>query len=311
LRSTFLSVIVFLGGLPLAAAPPSLDAAQNSLSALHDFREVAVSPGGDKVAWIESAPGKIESDRPSLSVYVKDLRDAGAGTRRIGDPGSMAQGLAWSEDGKLAFLSDFDSHGQLQLYVAEKPGRGKPRKIGEFTGYIELPQWSPDGKSIAVLLIEGSSRVPGPTEATPAETGVIASTVMEKRLAIVNLGTGAARAISPADMYVYEFDWSPDSKELAYLAAPGDGDDNWYVAEIFAINAETGAVRHIFKPTMQAANVRWSPDGKTIAFISGLMSDEGVIGGEIYALPAEGGTPRDLTPDRKASPNWFRWSPSS
>ena len=79
-------------------------------------------------------------------------------------------------------------------------------------------------------------------------------------------------------MYVYEFDWSPDSKELAYLAAPGDGDDNWYVAQLYAINAESGAVRHVFKPAMQAANVRWSPDGKTIAFIGGLMSDEGVIG---------------------------------
>ncbi len=41
------------------------------------------------------------------------------------------------------------------------------------------------------------------------------------------------------------------------------------------------------------------------------MSDEGVIGGEIYALPAGGGMARDLTTDRKASPNWFRWSPSS
>lgn len=312
MRFTFLSVVLF-GGLPLVAGPlsPAPDAAQNSLFALHDFREVAISPDGGKVAWIESAPGKIESDLPSLSVYIKDLRDAGAGAKRIGDPSSMAQGLAWSQDGKLAFLSDADSHGQMQLYMAEKPGRGKPRKIGEFKGYIEQPQWSPDGKSIAVLEIEGSGRVPGPTEATAPATGVIASTVMEKRLAIVNLATGAARSISPADMYVYEFDWSPDSKNLAYLAAPGDGDNNWYLAELYAIDADSGAVRHIFKPSLQAANVRWSPDGKTIAFIGGLMSDEGVTGGDIYAIPAEGGTLSDLTPDRKASPNWFRWSPSS
>ncbi len=39
---------------------------------------------------------------------------------------------------------------------------------------------------------------------------------------------------------------------------------------------------------MQVANVRWSPDGKTIAFIGGLMSDEGVIGGDIYALASRG-----------------------
>jgi dipeptidyl aminopeptidase/acylaminoacyl peptidase len=304
---------VLLDGLPMAAAAPpqSPEAAQNSLFALHDFREVAISQDGGKVAWIESAPGKFESDLPTLSIYIRDLGDAGAVAKRISEPGSMVQGLAWSQDGRLAFLSDTESHGQMELYVAEKPGRGKPRKIGELKGYVELPQWSPDGKSIAVLQIEGSSRVPGPTEATPAETGVIASTVTEKRLTIVNLATGAARTISPADMYVYEFDWSPDSKNLAYLAAPGDGDNNWYIAELYAIDAESGAVRHIFKPSLQAANVRWSPDGKTIAFIGGLMSDEGVTGGDIYAIPAEGGALRDLTPDRKASPNWFRWSSSS
>jgi dipeptidyl aminopeptidase/acylaminoacyl peptidase len=312
LRAFVFSSALLILRLPLAAAPLSPDAGQSSLFTLHNFRDVAISPDGGKVAWIDSAPNKIEGELPSRSIYVKDLRDAGAGAKRVGDPSSMAQGLAWSEDGRLAFLSDADSHGQMQLYVAEKPGRGKPRKIGEFRGYVELPRWSPDGKSIAVLEIEGSSRVPGPTEATATATGVIGSEAVEKRLAIVNLATGAARTISPADMYVYEFDWAPSGKELAYLAAPGEGDDNWYVAELYAIDAESGAVRHIFKPALQAANVRWSPDGKTIAFIGGLMSDEGVTGGDIYALPAEGGAaPRDLTPNRKASPNWFRWSPSS
>lgn len=261
------------------------------------------------MAWIESAP-KNEGSPSIVSVYVKDFGDTAA-AKRIGDVASMAQGLAWSQDGRLAFLSDAESHGQMQLYVVDKPGHGKPHQIGNFEGYIADPHWSPDGKSIAVLRIEGITRVPGPTQATAPESGVIASKIVEQRLAIVNVSTGAARSISPADMYIYEFDWSPDSENLVYLAAPGDGDDNWYIAELYAINAESGAVRRLFKPSMQVANVKWSPDGKTIAFIGGLMSDEGVIGGEIYAMPAEGGTPRDLTENRKSSPNWFQWSPSS
>ncbi len=295
------------------AAPPPLSSALDSLSALHEFREVALSPDHVHVAWIETSPGKSDSDHSSVSVavYIKDLRDSSP-AKRIGDPATMAQGLAWSQDGRLAFLSDADSHGQMQLYVVEKPGHGKPHKAADFEGYVGDPHWSPDGKSIALVRIEGLTRVPGPTQATAPESGVIASKVVEQRLAIVTVSTGAVRSISPADMYVYEFDWSPDGKSLVYLGAPGDGDDNWFVAELYAIDAESGAVRHILKPSMQVANVKWSPDGKTIAFIGGLMSDEGVVGGDIYAMPAEGGgAPRDLTANRKSTPNWFQWSPSS
>ncbi len=306
---------MLLAFLRLTAAPP-LDAELDSLSAQHEFREVALSPDRGKVAWIESAPTKVEGGGTSLSVYIKDLSEAAAEPKRIGDPAVRAQGLAWSKDGRLAFLSDADSHGQLELYVVDKPGRGKPHKVGDFAGYVADAHWSPDGKSIALLLIEGVTRIPGPTEATAPESGVIQSKPVEQRLAIVNVVTGAARSISPADMYVYEFDWSPDGKNLVYLAAPGDGDDNWFMAEVYAIDAESGAVRKLLKPglsgqPMQVANVRWSPDGKTIAFIGGLMSDEGVVGGDIYAMPAGGGEPRDLTLHRKSSPNWFQWSPSS
>ena len=306
---------LLLAGLQLAAAPASLDASLDSLSALHEFREVALSPDHAYVAWTESSPGKAEGERPTHSAYLKELRD-GSAAKRIGEPASMVQGLAWSQDGRLAFLSDAESHGQLQLYVVEKPGHGKPRKIGNFEGYLADPHWSHDGKSIALLRIEGITRVPGPTEATAPETGVIASKTVEQRLAIVNVSSGAARSISPADMYVYEFDWSPDEQASCIPGRTRRWRRQLVRCELYAIDAESGAVRHVLKPAiqgkpMQVANVKWSPDGKTLAFIGGLMSDEGVIGGDIYALPAEGGTPRDLTENRKSSPNWFQWSPSS
>jgi dipeptidyl aminopeptidase/acylaminoacyl peptidase len=41
------------------------------------------------------------------------------------------------------------------------------------------------------------------------------------------------------------------------------------------------------------------------------MSDEGVVGGDIYTIPAGGGRPRNLTPDIKTSPSSLAWLPSS
>ncbi len=52
---------------------------------------------------------------------------------------------------------------------------------------------------------------------------------------------------------------------------------------------------------------RWSPDGKAIAFIGGLMSDQGVTGGDVWIVSAAGGQPHDLTPQRPTSPAWIAW----
>ena len=291
-------------------AGPALDRALDSLSFVHQFHSAILSPDGTTVAWTETIPGTSGKQQESV-VYVKDLRDPGSSPHRIAGGAGSEHVLAWSRDGKLVFLSTGDSGEQLQVYVADKLGHSKPRKVTDLKGYIDEPHWSPDGRTIAVLWIEGLTRVPGPTEATLPDSGVISSKVYEQRLALVDVSTGAVHAITPPEMYVYEFDWSPDGKQLVYLAAPGTGDDNWYVAEVYAVDSSSGAVRHILKPPMQVANVRWSPDGKNLAFIGGLMSDEGSTGGDIFILPAAGGTPLDLTPNRKSSPNWFRWTPSS
>ncbi|MBZ5611866.1 MAG: S9 family peptidase [Acidobacteriia bacterium] len=260
-------------------------------------------------AWSETVRAKDGTE--SVAIWIKDLRDSSAPARRVAEPSDAVHGLAWSRDGRLAYVSSADSPGELALYVAEKPWRAKPRKITSAQGYLADPAWAPDGRSIALLWIEGEARVPGPTEATKPDSGVVASQTHEQRLAIVNLAAKKMRAISPADMYAYEFDWAPDSDHLVYLAAPGAGDDNWFVAELYTIDSDSGAAHGILKPSMQVANLRWSPDGKSIAFIGGLMSDEGSTGGDIYVVSANGAALRDVTPKRKSSPNWFRWMPSS
>src|SRR5258708_37798726 len=62
---------------------------------------------------------------------------------------------------------------------------------------------------------------------------------------------------------------------------------------------------------MQITEPRWSPDGRSIAFIGGLMSDEAIVGGDIYSVPAGGGSMTNLTPDMKMSASWLAWSGGS
>ena len=311
MRISPLALGFFLLQSSFPQAGPNVDQTLDSLFSVHQFREVAVSPGGGLAAWVEASREKGNAESRHSAIYVKDLRDSSSKPRRVTDSVASEHSPAWSKDGKLAFLSDAGSRDQLQLYVTEKPGHGGARKVTHITGYLDEPRWSPDGRQVAVLFIENAPRIPGPTEALVPDTGMVESKIYLQRLALVDPASGSFRQISPDGMYVYEYDWSPDGKRVVYTAAPGPGDDNWYIAQLYTLDVSSGVAKSILKPSMQMEDPRWSPDGAHIAFIGGLMSDEGVTGGDIYTLPSDGGSPKNVTPGRKSSPSWIEWLPSS
>ena len=289
---------------------PALDAAIDSLFAARHLDEVSISPDGRWLAWIQSRP---ESPLDK-SVLVTDLRGTNAPPRLVSldhESRGYAQGLAWSPDSRnLAFLSDAHGRGQPQLYVTRAEG-GAVRQLTHLTGSLANPQWSPDGNTVGLLFIQNAPRVPGPLQPMTPPSGVIEQQVYEQRFTTVDVETGQVRQVSPGDLYVYEFDWSPDGKQVAATGAYGSGDDNWWVAQLYVISVESGAARSIYKPPLQIAQPRWSPDGKSIALIGGLMSDQGADGGDIYLVPSAGGEARDLTPGSRASPSWIAWDRST
>lgn len=299
-----------------AAAKPKVstpaDDAIQTLSATHRFEQAAISPDGKKVAWVEHVVTKRGVSTNDTVIFIEDI-EAKTPAKRISASASDAVheegSVAWSPDSKkVAFLSDAEKSGQLQLYVAEASG-GPARKLTQVKGFLASPGWSPDGKTIALLFTENATRASGPLVAETRETGVIKDSFFEQRLALVDVATGKLRQISPADTYIYEYDWSPDGRRFAVTAALGNGDDNWFIAELYTLDAASGLMKSIYKPSMQIANPAWSPDGQRIAFIGGLMSDEVSVGGDIYTVPAIGGDATDLTPEMKASASWLAWTP--
>lgn len=299
------------------ATPPAMQQALRDMFDVHAISEAVISPDGRRVAWVESLNGKNGAPSENSAIYVADWKTHAAPQRVTAAAGGAAaaeSNVAWSPDSKrLAFLSDATHSGQLQLYVAA-PG-GTARQLTHVKGDLSNPAWSPDGKSIAFLFIENAPRAAGPLAAEAPDEGVVGAKIYEQRLAIADLASGRVRQITPADMYVYEYDWSPDGKKLVATAAHGNGDDNWYVAQIYIFDAANLAEpQSIYKSDMQIGTPKWSPDGKTIAFIAGLMSDEPVVGGDIYTLPANsssGGDARDVTPDMKATASSINWSEDS
>jgi dipeptidyl aminopeptidase/acylaminoacyl peptidase len=289
--------------LPMTLAAQSMQQLTEQLGKTVLYGDVAVSPDGKRVAWVQSTAAST-----SKQTYVRQISgNAAAKVVAISSTGERTDfDPAWSPDSKtVAFFSSARERQQRQLWTVNFDG-SDPKKLTSLNGYAARPRWSHDGKKIAFLYIEGAGGG-GPLMAAPTTTGVIDTAIHNQRIAVLEVATGQLRQASSADLHVYDFDWSPDDKSLVVTAALGPGDNNWWIAQIYAIDISTGEAKSIYKPSLQVAVPRWSPDGKSIAFIEGLMSDEGFHGGDLCTMTADGRNVQNRTRGRKASVNSFFW----
>jgi dipeptidyl aminopeptidase/acylaminoacyl peptidase len=268
----------------------------DSMPSVKRIEEATISPDGTKVAYIIA--GKLavapsgETARPIEVGGKLELRD-----------------VSWSRDSRqITFLAELAGDvPAAQVFTAAVDGSA-PVKRADIKGYAATPSFSPDGSKLALLMIEGIPRIAGPLQPMTPLAGVIDDKVYEQRMATIDLATNTLTQVTPADVYIYEYDWTPDGLGWVATAAHGAGDANWYIAKLYAISSQSGAMREIYAPKWQIAEPRISPDSKSVAFIEGLMSDEGSTGGDIFVVPAAGGTARNLTPKINSSPLSLAWT---
>jgi dipeptidyl aminopeptidase/acylaminoacyl peptidase len=319
-----------------------------SLGRGRSISRVAISPDGKRLAWVEA--GAIQVAPYDHLDRIETVTAAGGADDRCSQ-----DRFTWSPDSSaLAFFSDCEFPGQPNLYLSHLDGKAA-RRLTELHGYVDAPVFSPDGSRIAFLYVEDATRPPGGLAAQTLPAGVIGVERNEiQRVAQItipsknwngeeaptsNLALGSRansriplfNFLTPPNLHVYEFDWSPDSKSLAYVAADPPGENNWWVAKLYTqyLYASSDPAVLVANPQqspfpepkailspaeisgplhgLQIAVPRWSPDGKSIAFIGGLMSDQSVTGGDVWIVSANGGAPHNLTPQRSSTPVWIEW----
>jgi len=262
-----------------------------------EIGQVAISPDGSEVAYI-------------VGGEVTVAPTTGNAAHTIEVEGHLPlRAVAWSADSKqLAFLADLPGDiPSAQVWTVASDG-SSPTRRAALKGYVDAPSFSPDGSRLAVLFIEGIPRVAGPLQPMTPLAGVVGNKIYEQRLATIDLGSNILTPVTTRDMYVYEYEWTPDGQSWVAIAAHGSGDANWYVARLYRIDSHSGVMHVICAPQLQIAKAVVSPDGSNVAFIEGLMSDEGPTGGDIFLVPVTGGIARNLTPNIKSSPSFLAWN---
>jgi len=276
----------------------------------HIFMEAVSSPDGCHVVSVEGDASPAGGSPVQRDLVIRSVD--GKTTSVIELPcGRVAQcwpaALAWTRDSrKISFALRTPGSHARSIFQVNADG-SHVMQLAAFNGTIAAMSYSPDGK-LAMLAVAGATKELSAVEAGAPVTGDLDEPPPEQRIAILEQGT--LRFASPAELFVYEYDWRPDGRGFVGTAAPGDGDNNWWVAKLYAFDATSAAARVLYTPAsaqQQLASPIVSRDGKRVAFIAGIMSDFGSTGGDLYTVALAGGQALNITPKLPASVSAIHW----
>lgn len=209
------------------------------------INEFTLSPDGKKVAF--SVHGEVFADLADKGDKVKK----GGNSFKVTDTPARESQLQWhAESDRVIYVSDRTGHNEIFQYDFKK------REETQLTDSSEqkyAPKFSPDGKWLAY--IQGST-----------EIWVMNTETQEKRPFITD-GVFIDVPV-PTD-----FEWSPDSKWLTFIAQDQNFFSNLYVQH----TEEKTPKQLTFLSNINAYGICWSPNGKFIVFNTGQYRTENQI----------------------------------
>ncbi|MCI0347576.1 MAG: prolyl oligopeptidase family serine peptidase, partial [Chloroflexi bacterium] len=266
--------------------------------------DARLSPDASQVAFT------VQSSAPSRTGYRSAIwlgpTDGSEAPRQVTLGAKNDTQARFSPDGRtLAFLSDRrpliedepdaskDREDGTQVHLLPLDGPGEARRLTNLPRGVNELAWSPDGSRLAILSSsrggthKDDAKARGKRDAKPGEPlsdyrytdrlGYLANGPgfiqgIECQLWIVDVASGAARAITKVRTGIEEFAWSPDGKRIAFAAQSNRDFDLRYRSQIVVVDVDTGRRTVVaggpddvyFVPT-------WLPDGRSIAALGGRM----------------------------------------
>jgi dipeptidyl aminopeptidase/acylaminoacyl peptidase len=244
------------------------------------------SPSGKRLALVVSVPPKkVLSTR---HVWVYDVSTDSL--RQFTDSPKSEFDPRWSPRGhRLAFLSD--RNGPPSLYVMRVDG-GEARPLLKKDHKVSRFAWSPDGTRIAYIGPDPETKAEKKKKEEKKDAFVVDQDNHLPRLWIVDVKSGAVRAISPKRWRVSEAEWLPSGDALIISATPRPQED-YPTNRIYRVDAASGKMKEISAPRGPFGHLRVSPDGKSVSYIASPAF--GPAPHDLYIQPVAGGAARDIT----------------
>ncbi|HEX9163050.1 MAG TPA: S41 family peptidase [Thermoanaerobaculia bacterium] len=204
------------------------------------FEDLAVSPDGKKVAF--AARGEI---------WAASSKDGGDAVR-VTNTSAVESQVVWSPDSRsVVYVSDRD--GQPHLFQFDF-GTEREKQLTRGDAADDVLRFSPDGKTIA---LQRNGR----------------------ELVLLDVATGQTRSLVPAHFdrppigSERPFEWSPDSKWIAYLDYGQSMFRNAWV-----VPAGGGTAHPVsFIANTFTDSISWSPDGKFLLMSTGQRTENNRI----------------------------------
>jgi dipeptidyl aminopeptidase/acylaminoacyl peptidase len=219
---------------------------------------------------------------------------------------------SFSPDGNyLAFISNRNGENKAQVWAIRVNG-GEAEQITRAKVDVEQFAWSPDGKRIAYIQRDADTEEEEKMKKEKKDWTIIDNwkyahlyTVAFEKTPTAASGKSERkmRRLTKGDFHVTSFDWSPDSKSIAFAHQLTPSADSWSTMDISIVPSDSGVVRSLVAMHGLDSGPRYSPDGHMIAFVSDGGNPKWAGTSDVYLQPATGGQPKKLseTPDRQAS----------
>jgi dipeptidyl aminopeptidase/acylaminoacyl peptidase len=262
------------------------------------------SPDGRLAVWTQTH-AVMDGDKSEMLTEVFLARADGSDRLQLTQGEKSSNAPAFSPDSHWVFFAS-ERGGKRNLYRIPVDG-GEAEALTAWTGTLGAYSVSPDGKWIAFAGREADT-AEEQARRQKLDFRVVDENPHNQSLWLVPVDPDVhnrrtVRKAASGPWNVGAFDWSPDSRRIAYEVRPTPDADDSRRADILEVEIENGKIRPIAATPATESQPRYSPDGRMLAYVRSLDSARRIDGSRIAVVNLADLKSRDLpaTPDEAPS----------